>query len=52
MPAERALAKGVKVSIGKFLSSNIETIASPTKPVAPTTATLNFFITLMVNWDG
>ena len=40
LPRERALARGTILSRGKFLSSNIEMIVSPTNPVAPTTTTL------------
>ena len=43
-PNDRLLAKGVSCSTGKARSSRMEIIDSPTIPVAPTTATLNFFI--------
>src|SRR5690606_5830530 len=40
LPAERSEAGGTSVPTGKLRSARIDSITSPTAPVAPTTATL------------
>src|SRR5579864_5009300 len=40
-PSERSAASAWSLATGKLRSSRICTIASPTRPLAPTTATLN-----------
>src|SRR5688572_26012345 len=42
LPIERLLASGYNSDTGKLRSSSTSIMASPTSPVAPTTATLNF----------